>query len=142
MGGPVLDGALRIIELHQTINEPAGKTVPASNPVQDLELGTMSCLVKCAIGPAERAPIVACGRFHSSESRREHLKIRIRMNGSLDHLHKGLDIECRKRRLHSPHLQPKRGGEILFVPYHHIHLLCQFAVYFLCALPAADTLPQ
>src|ERR1039458_2818970 len=89
VGRAVLHSLLRIVELEQAINQPAGEAIASTDAIQNLQVLAVRRFVELAARPANRAPVIARGRSNRAQGRGYDLEVRVRLNGFADHLLKG-----------------------------------------------------
>ena len=138
----VVDRLLGVVEGHEAVDEPGGKRVPAADAVVDLEAGTLRREAEPALVPAERRPVVDRGRLHRAERGCDRLEVRELGPRALDHPPEALHRQRGEVGVHPLHLDAERGGEVLLVADHHVHVLRDLSVHLLRPRLAADRLPQ
>ena len=99
-------------------------------------------MVKLAVRPANRAPIIDRGGFHRAQGRGDHLEVRVDFHSLFDHPAVAFDAEGFESCIIAGHLKAEAGGKILLVADHHVDIFCKLPVDLLRLCLPADLLPE
>ena len=142
MGCTVFYCLRRISGGNESIDQAAGKTVAAAYAIENFHFLSIGGLVKIAVRPADRAPIVDRGTFHRAQSSSSDFEVRECRHSGVDHVFKGINLNVGNILIHTLHLKAKACGEILFISDHHIHVLGDLAINLLRFFLPANTVPK
>ena len=75
MGGTIIHGQLRVIELHEAELQATGKTIAAADTVEDFERGVLAAFIKPTGMPEDGGPVVVDSRVDAAQSGGGHLEV-------------------------------------------------------------------
>src|SRR5262245_43828225 len=142
MCGSIFDCFLWVVKFHEAINQPAREAVATPDPIQNLKILTVRCLIKVSACPANCTPIVACSGLDRAQRGRSRLEIWVRLCHLFYHLLESGDIDLRDGFVDALDLEPETRGEIFFVADHHIDVPRNLFVDLLRLFLPANTFPE
>ena len=137
-----VDGILRLSLGHKSVDKSRSERIASAHAVEYLERIELHALIELTVRPADGAPIVDGSCLDGSERSRNHLEIRINLDGVLYHFAIAFDIELLESRVVTLDLKTETGGEVLLVAYHDVDIFCDFAVDLPSLFKSAYALPE
>ncbi len=142
MGRPELHRLLGSTAVEEAENEPRGKAVAPTDPVEDLEVLPVGGFVVTALAVEDSAPVIDGGASYLSQGGRHGLEVRKLLYNPVYHSLEAIDLNVGDVVGYPFDLEPEGRGKVFFVSDHHIYVPGELPVYLSGSLPAALPLPE